>query len=322
MKKTFTILVALFFSATIYSQNELYFNFNHLIGDEEFQMNTESMVEGDYEVKINRLEYYISDITVVHDGGQSTYLDDVYLLVDAGEDGMHSLGSWDIDVIEQVSFGIGVHDGVNNDDPAGWPSDHPLNYQTPSMHWGWSSGYRFIALEGTTGFNFLYTFEIHALGNSNFGHATLNFIDTQAESGEVVMDIDANYSNLFVEMDVSSGAIIHGSSQPEAVQTLYNTRNSVFNSNGGAVGIESEIVIEDSEIVVYPNPAQEVLNIDINSTILPNEILIYDYTGKLVLSEGVSQLQTSVKIDELESGVYMMHLQFGDRIITKTFIKE
>ncbi|MBK7304311.1 MAG: hypothetical protein IPI90_13940 [Saprospiraceae bacterium] len=29
--------------------------------------------------------------------------------------------------------------------------DSPLAFQDPSMHWGWTSGYRFIALEGMIG---------------------------------------------------------------------------------------------------------------------------------------------------------------------------
>ena len=41
------------------------------------------------------------------------------------------------------------------------------------MHWGWTSGYRFVCAEGTAGASFNQTFELHGLGNTNYALQTI-----------------------------------------------------------------------------------------------------------------------------------------------------
>lgn len=48
-----------------------------------------------------------------------------------------------------ISFKLGLDSAVNHGDPAIWPANHPLNANTTGLHWGWSGGYIFHALDGT-----------------------------------------------------------------------------------------------------------------------------------------------------------------------------
>ncbi len=57
------------------------FNFNHLLADQAFSYYQATTVEGDYDLKIDRLEYYLSEIEITHDGGIVTAIDDLYLPV-------------------------------------------------------------------------------------------------------------------------------------------------------------------------------------------------------------------------------------------------
>jgi len=47
-----------------------------------------------------------------------------------------------------ITFLLGLDPAVNHDDPAKWPANHPLNGFTTGLHWGWSSGYIFHAMDG------------------------------------------------------------------------------------------------------------------------------------------------------------------------------
>ena len=88
-------------------------------------------------VNIDRLEYYLSDMSVVHDGGQETPLNGAYVLADAFVDEVHPLGLVSgVESVEGLKFKVGIDPENNHSDPVTWPQDHPLAPQVPSMHWG------------------------------------------------------------------------------------------------------------------------------------------------------------------------------------------
>lgn len=47
-----------------------------------------------------------------------------------------------------LRFQIGVGPAVNKSDPSSWAPGHDLNPEVNGLHWGWSGGYVFMALEG------------------------------------------------------------------------------------------------------------------------------------------------------------------------------
>ena len=47
-----------------------------------------------------------------------------------------------------LRFQIGVEPEVNKSDPNAWAPGHDLNPEVNGLHWGWSGGYIFMALEG------------------------------------------------------------------------------------------------------------------------------------------------------------------------------
>lgn len=83
----------------------------------------------------------------------------------------------------------------------------------------------------------------------------------------------------------------------------------------------TEVVEENAEplaIYVYPNPADEELNILLNS--LPEGktmIEFHDVTGRLVLSEEIKSANTSINISSFKQGVYMYRIVNGDNVIAR-----
>ena len=136
--------------------------------------NTGYTTPAGYPLKFTRLQYYISQMEITHDGGQVTPMTDLYILANGLVPKDFDLGSYAIDEVEKISFYIGVDQQSNHSDPALWPSGHALALQFPTMHWGWAAGYRFAAIEGKAGNGFFFTYQIHALGDQHYGKAELD----------------------------------------------------------------------------------------------------------------------------------------------------
>ena len=89
-----------------------------------------------------------------------------------------------------------------------------------------------------------------------------------------------------------------------------------MNSKSTTAVAESDA--EQLAIYVYPNPADEELNILLNS--LPEgrtTIEFHDVTGRLVLSEEIKSNSTSINISSLRQGVYMYRIVNGDNVIAR-----
>ena len=50
-----------------------------------------------------------------------------------------------------IRFRVGVDAATDASDPATWPPEHPLHPDVCGLHWGWKSGYVFLAIEGHYG---------------------------------------------------------------------------------------------------------------------------------------------------------------------------
>jgi hypothetical protein len=89
---------------------------------------------------------------------------------------------------------------------------------------------------------------------------------------------------------------------------------------GGEVLNTAEVKdIELLEVVMYPNPASHMLNITAASTI--KNIIIYNITGKKVMSLSINKNTDSIDISNLLSGVYFVNYQLGNTSGVEKFIK-
>lgn len=88
---------------------------------------------------------------------------------------------------------------------------------------------------------------------------------------------------------------------------------------GGALANTGLTQIDGSVITVYPNPAIDVLNIDIESTEI-NRVIILNISGEIVHT--VYNPSTQINISELVSGVYFIEITTADGIARTQFIKK
>jgi len=78
-------------------------------------------------------------------------------------------------------------------------------------------------------------------------------------------------------------------------------------------GVDSSV--DNSSLVIYPNPATN--NLTINSVDKVDKVEIYDSFGKLSMISN----QTKVNISKLEKGIYLIRVYTGSKITTKKIMK-
>ncbi len=308
------------------AQNNVSLEIVHALGTKAFAFGTESETPESVQFDLHRLEYYMSEITLVHDGGQEIIVPDVWVLANASESSLIDLGSLSIDELEGLRFSIGVDPEHNNLDPSTYDPSHPLAHKNPSMHWGWTAGYRFVAMEGNGGPQFDQLFEIHALGNKNYFEVDIP-ITMSAENGDINPVIYGNYSNALAGINVSSGVISHGE-VGEAVELLENFRDLVFTTTSpiDTTAEEEEEPNGISELAsgfdfqLYPNPSVDgntMLNTSSSSTL---NITVFDLTGKQVYNAQLDGGNQALNISSLESGVYFVRV--NDLVTNEMMVKK
>lgn len=80
----------------------------------------------------------------------------------------------------------------------------------------------------------------------------------------------------------------------------------------------------NNDIIMYPNPVLDVLNIKINNS-FDNEYIIeiYNYTGQILYNDNFKTDEFSINLNNLKKGFYIVKITGKSRkkIFTKTIIK-
>ncbi len=308
MKNILSVVFALMFSFSAFSQSDVYLKINHLLGTSPFAFNTTVSNNLFHNFDVNRMEYYISSISITHDGGAVTNISDTWILANASTPVNELLGNYNITAIESISFSIGVELPENHNDPSLLAASNPLAPKSPSMHWGWAAGYRFVAMQGMAGTTTPnQVFELHGLGDVNYFSQTILTAGTSDANG-LVVELNADYEQAIKNISVASGIISHGEVN-EAADMLKNFRDNVFTATEAIVaGVEIEK--DDNHFKMYPNPKRngEALTFTYDGDLINPTIEIVDLSGRVIT---IQQLDNSNQFifKGLEKGVYFVNLK-------------
>ena len=310
MKKSITLITVLVMALNVSAQTDVKLTINHLLGSTPFAFNSEAENDLGDKVKLQRLEYYISGISITHDGGTVTNAKDIYILVKANKSDTIDLGNLNITNVESINFSVGVDPAVNNGDPAQWGAFHPLAPKFPSMHWGWASGYRFVAIEGKSGTNFAQDFQIHALGNKNYFKQSIPTSATDV-NGALVVSINADYTKAVSQIGMANGLIEH-SENKEAAVCLRNFQTKVFSSlDGSGNTLSARDINVPNAFGINPVPSKGEVNIVLkDSRFYHGHMIVTDITGRKILTSLVG-ISNSISIEN--SGLYFLTI-YGDGV--------
>lgn len=308
MKNFTKLLIVLLIAISSQAQKNVVLNIYKKLGSNTFAINQVGQNSLVQNFKITRMDFYLSGFTIIHDGGLQTIVPaGKYVLVRGNANETIDLGIFNVTNVEGIKFYVGVESPTNNSDPSLWPSTHPLAPKVPSMQWGWSAGYRFVALEGKAGGTFATTFEMHALGNINYAETTV--LAQAVNLGNIAtININADYSQALRGINVNSGPIDHGTNATD-LTVIQNMKNNVFTASPATLSITNNF--ENTTIKIYPNPSNGMVSLSINSGLNKfTSATIVDLTGKLVQTISINN-ESQVDFNINTKGFYFIKFYEG-----------
>jgi len=145
-------------------------------------------------------------------------------------------------------------------------------------------------------------------------------------NGDVKFRADSNWTVNWGATDFPIGL---GTQDGPNIPATAGTYGITFNSATGAYEfgepftISTKDVLDPSTISVYPNPANEVIHIDLSATQIRGNVnlSVFDMNGKLLLStERHADQPFELRVADLQNGYYTLHISNDDYIIGKQFI--
>ena len=90
-----------------------------------------------------------------------------------------------------------------------------------------------------------------------------------------------------------------------------------MNNKDTATAIE-EPAIRNNNLVIYPNPARNVLKIESSNDLRNTQYQIHDLTGNVV-SDAALEGKNEINVSALPNGVYVLHLVNAKFTIARKF---
>ena len=91
-----------------------------------------------------------------------------------------------------------------------------------------------------------------------------------------------------------------------------------------AIEANGEIAKADLDVTVYPNPASSIVNFSIQNSKTSisggNKITLFNTDGRIVHESVLTELDFSINISHLPSGIYYAKLNLGELIINKKIV--
>lgn len=74
--------------------------------------------------------------------------------------------------------------------------------------------------------------------------------------------------------------------------------------------------------VIYPNPSQSKVNVELPSNTIRASIKVFDILGQQILAKTISKLDNAVDASSWKSGMYLINAEIEGRTQTKIFVKQ
>lgn len=133
------------------NSNGLVLNFLGLINNDTLTATGTKMYgkSGGELFSVSNWSILVSHLALVKENGDTVQLGDGYQWVSfSGGRTTFKYDNLPEGNYKGLSFMLGLDSAINHGDPNKWPANHPLNAFTTGLHWGWSGGYIFQALDG------------------------------------------------------------------------------------------------------------------------------------------------------------------------------
>ena len=322
MMRFFTVVLMVFYFISANSQKEIVLRLSHALNDSSFKYNQIFEVDGNKNY-YTRLQYYLSGFELEHDAGQSTLLNNVYVLA-SGHISNYYLGNFNISSLESISFDVGVDQIANSGNTTNYSAQHPLGPKSPPMDWGWPSGYFFVVTNGftdTDNDNIPETnFELHALGNMMLSPIDPIYLSGTNLNDTIYIDLIVNTERFISGIDLSSVGADHSSSADNLTMCNNSSTMNIFEPGYiDVTSLKENNVSSDYIFLDYTLSFAPTIHYHFESNSKVN-LQITDINGKIHINEKNLVSQGSFfPLKELATGIYIVTIDNGTNRILKKF---
>lgn len=189
---------------SLQAQTDVELNIQHKFGKSNYIPNQLYVDDDNRVIQISRIEYYLSNIELIYDRGQSVLVNKQHILI-AGETGLYNLGtvSPEIQQLEGLNLNLGVDPSLNSSRPVNHPIGHPLAEN--SMYSDNEQSYIFLAFEGmidTDGDQIPdKPFSFRATGDQLLRNVSIRATTSRNEAG-LKINLVANIANWLKNIDL------------------------------------------------------------------------------------------------------------------------
>ena len=104
-----------------------------------------------------------------------------------------------------------------------------------------------------------------------------------------------------------------------------STSYAYHGGNRGFTTLSVTLGISENKLLsfeMYPNPVSDVLNIQLPSGTDKAEVGVYDYTGRLVSSKTISSNDSTLDVQNISKGIYILRVTTNTKIGVQRFLKK
>ncbi len=136
-------------------------------------------------------------------------------------------------------------------------------------------------------------------------------IGSTAASGNIYSDTNAPAGSLYYQVEVLSPVPCN------PTRTISSSLSNIVTSTITTSINENE----SSYLNIYPNPANDKINMDLGSNVYANATMkIYSIEGRLMLENLLVSTHTEIVVSELPNGIYFIQILNGEKLINQKLI--
>ena len=312
MKKFLFLLLLPFMGL---SQKNVFLRLTPVFNSQAFQTQTVYTGNNGQDVFLDHFKYYLSDITLIHDGGQVLSLEETVYLIDETNYTVY-LGAQFVNNIEQVNFLIGVPKRFNTQagalaqDISTYDASNALSFQSPSMYWGWTSGYMHMIAGGKADGNNDNVpesyFELHNLGNNNQKTVTnTNVIQTNSNVSQIDLNFECHIDRWLNGINLATLGVLHGETGLNVtVMQNVNTQNVFEQPATAGIALVNEATVQVSS-------QQGAIQCTWFGQDTQTEIILLDQSGRQIRKQTLGNSAGQFSWISLNPGMYF--IQYTDQ---------
>jgi len=141
-------------------------------------------------------------------------------------------------------------------------------------------------------------------------------VNAQSAKPEVLATSGTHFTGTNAELSWTIGEVI--------IETVSNTGNILtqgFHQPDDQVTTVEEALPNHIQVNVFPNPVTEKITVTIENNTLDLVVIIYDMTGRKLISEEIGYLQNSIEFNMIDfaNAGYLFHLHSKDKKYNATY---